>query len=363
MIPRFTRNLPVYDRQIEPAQKGKIFIRENTPADTFPVRPLPQALKRNPTASYVGFITPPPSALTIRPSDLIVQPKDTFGLKVQAYFSSKERYLRRIGLVQQLLTRQMSANDATLQMIQRNEILKKARGLRNDVRGLTEQEALQSVGGGISNPSAMATNDVNSLVRSSIPTGLPSLSFQSPNAVEMSQPQAEMQAEMSMGGAGIPRRQLDVASQLETMAQLDQDESVGRASGALADTLRTSIGAEPSLVEEASGAVQEHVRNELTNEKLNQEIQAIQGRMDQVEQQLTGKGLTQREVEENMSQLRQLTNQLRQLTQSPFFGRIKRQMRGKPKADLARRLRGEMDAPERPAGARGETSDPAGGSM
>jgi len=27
-------------------------------------------------------------------------------------------------------------------MIQRNEILKKARGLRNDVRGLTEQEAL-----------------------------------------------------------------------------------------------------------------------------------------------------------------------------------------------------------------------------
>jgi len=43
-------------------------------------------------------------------------------------------------------------------------------------------------------------------------------------------------------------------------------------------------------------------------------------------------------------------------------------MRGKPKADLARRLRGEMDAPERPAGARpagarGETSDPAGGSM
>ena len=144
---------------------------------------------------------------------------------------------------------------------------------------------------------------------------------------------------------------------------MDQDESVGRASGALADTLRTSIGAEPSLVEEASGAVQEHVRNEMTNEKLNHEIQVIQGRMDYVERLLAGTGLTQRGREENELRLRELTNQLRQLTQSPFFGRIERQMRGKPKADLARRLRGEMDAPERPAGAKGETSDPAVGSM
>lgn len=228
---------PAFTNQQGFVIKPSIYLKQNTPADKFPAFQPPKNVP--PGASYIGFITPPPSQLGIQASDFIAQPKDTFGMKVQEYFSARESYLRTMGIVQQLLARQKAQYEAELQLVKTRQLFSNARAIRNDVRGLTENMALRFVqqNGPISTPAQLQRNDINALVRASVPTSVPTGLQNSSGASSKSLPEALAEAENAMGGVPVGERQQEVMDALSGVAQASADEGVKLASARTSELL------------------------------------------------------------------------------------------------------------------------------
>lgn len=227
-----------------------MYLKMNTPAIKFPEFKPPKPIPAG--ASYVGFITAPASKLTLEPKDYIAQPKDTFGMEIQEYFSARESYLRTMGIVQQILARNKAQYEAELQLLTTRQLYAKAREIRRDVRGLTENMALRLVNsqGAISSPAQLQRNDINALVASSMPTRVPQMPLMSEGASSKSLPQALAEAETEMGGSQIGSRQQDVRDMLQGIASASSDKDIKQASDDTASALDSATPAPPEVLDQ-----------------------------------------------------------------------------------------------------------------
>lgn len=119
---------------------------------------------------------PPPTTGPLNRSDIIFVPQKQIDLSLQRYFSAKARLLRQMEFTKALLERSYNSTLMANRVNAGRELRERALQIKNEVRGLSGQRALQlaqdqseqrAVGRAIN--TGRARNDINALINRTVP--------------------------------------------------------------------------------------------------------------------------------------------------------------------------------------------------